>query len=336
MLIGEVSQHSGVSARMLRHYDSIGLLSPTGRTAAGYREYSEPDLQRLFHVEILRSLGLSLLEAQRALDESSFTPSMLIEELVTRTRESIAREQDLLRRLQQVHASGPARWDEVLRIVSLVRGLHSDDPSRRQTSALSTVDGEPDGLTGTLAQAVLAEADPNAAGALRWALKRSGDEALGVLAPALDSADAAVRLRAVTAIAELSSRHVTAVLAGALEHPDEAVRHQAALALGIREERSALPILTDMVVNGGRDVEASELLGLLARRLDLADSIVGSIAEEIGVADREPRARIRLTQALAELPVAAARATLHALESDVDLHVAGTARYILQRVEADY
>ena len=51
MLIGEVSKHSGVSARMLRHYDSVGLVSSTGRFQSGYRQYSAEDVRRLFHVE---------------------------------------------------------------------------------------------------------------------------------------------------------------------------------------------------------------------------------------------------------------------------------------------
>ncbi|NUT51024.1 MAG: MerR family DNA-binding transcriptional regulator, partial [Saccharothrix sp.] len=60
MLSGDVSRHSGVSTRMLRHYDALGLVRPTGRTVGGYREYSAEDVRRIFHVEGLRSLGLSL------------------------------------------------------------------------------------------------------------------------------------------------------------------------------------------------------------------------------------------------------------------------------------
>jgi hypothetical protein len=60
VLIGEVARRSGVSARMLRHYDALGLVRPTGRTGGGYREYSDEDIRRIFHIESLRSLGLSL------------------------------------------------------------------------------------------------------------------------------------------------------------------------------------------------------------------------------------------------------------------------------------
>lgn len=73
MLIGEVSRRSGVSTRMLRHYDTVGLGRPTGRTPGGYREYSAEDIRRLLHVESLRTLGLSL----RAL----YTDSLCIDSL---------------------------------------------------------------------------------------------------------------------------------------------------------------------------------------------------------------------------------------------------------------
>ncbi len=66
MRISELANRSGVSARMLRHYDRIGLVSPSGRTEAGYREYSQADAWRLFQVESLRSLGLGLAEVREA------------------------------------------------------------------------------------------------------------------------------------------------------------------------------------------------------------------------------------------------------------------------------
>ncbi|MFC4555280.1 HEAT repeat domain-containing protein [Georgenia faecalis] len=331
MLIGEVAQRSGVSARMLRHYDAIGLVRPTGRTAGGYREYSDADLRRLFHVESLRSLGLSLVEVRRALDDPGFAPSDLVDDLIGATRERIADAEDLLRRLEQVRASGADAWPDALRTVALVRGLHSDDPVRRQRSALSADRTEATGLAGTLAESLLAEADENAAGVLRWAVERAGGEALAVLAPALDSPEPAVRLRAVTAIAEISAADADAVLVGALEHPDEAVRHRAALALGTRGELRAVPVLAGMVARGDRDVEAAEALGALADRHGCADAVVGVLAEQSATRHDDPAARMRLAQALAELPAAAARPALEALAHDSHPDVVRTATYVLQR-----
>lgn len=44
MLIGEVAERSGISSRMLRHYDRTGVVSPSGRTAGGYRYYTDEEL----------------------------------------------------------------------------------------------------------------------------------------------------------------------------------------------------------------------------------------------------------------------------------------------------
>src|SRR3954471_16809303 len=48
--VGEVAELAGVTVRTLHHYDRIGLLSPSGRTAAGYRRYSAADLDPLDQV----------------------------------------------------------------------------------------------------------------------------------------------------------------------------------------------------------------------------------------------------------------------------------------------
>ena len=328
MLIGEVSRRAGISARMLRHYDAVGLVSPTGRTEGGYRQYSPADIQRLFHVESLRSLGLSLRDLRRALDEPGFAPSRLLAELVANTEERIAREDELLRRLRHVEDGGPAEWTDVLRIVSLMRGLASDDASRRQQSALSAVDdAAPPGRL--LAEAVLAEADPHVAGALRWALQRSDDDALRVLGPALDSPEAETRRRAVTAVAELDGDEAAALLTGALSDPDPDVRGHAALALGARGDAGAVPALIGMVVAGDHDVESAEALAVIGRRCDLDDQIAAAVAGRLDRAGAGFDERLRLVQSLAEIPGPVADRTLRALTDDPDSRVALTAASIL-------
>lgn len=68
MSIGELARRAGVSARMLRHYDEIGLLRPERVTQAGYRLYGEASLLRLTHIRYLRELEFSLPEIARMLD----------------------------------------------------------------------------------------------------------------------------------------------------------------------------------------------------------------------------------------------------------------------------
>jgi MerR family transcriptional regulator, thiopeptide resistance regulator len=70
--VKEVASLSGLSIRALHHYDAIGLLVPSFRTAAGYRLYDADDLLRLQQIMIGRELGLSLEDIRRSLDDPSF------------------------------------------------------------------------------------------------------------------------------------------------------------------------------------------------------------------------------------------------------------------------
>ena len=60
--VGEVAKLSGVSVRTLHHYDELALLTPAGRSAAGYRLYSTDDLRRLQQILFYRELEFSLEE----------------------------------------------------------------------------------------------------------------------------------------------------------------------------------------------------------------------------------------------------------------------------------
>lgn len=72
--VGEVAELSGVSVRTLHHYDEIGLLSPSSRSASGYRLYDDADLLRLQQVLVRRELGFSLEQIRRSLDDPELDP----------------------------------------------------------------------------------------------------------------------------------------------------------------------------------------------------------------------------------------------------------------------
>ncbi|WP_081074530.1 Cu(I)-responsive transcriptional regulator [Burkholderia cepacia] len=68
MNIGEAASASGVSAKMIRHYEGLRLLPPASRTDNGYRQYGDKDVGRLRFIRQCRDLGFSLDRISELLD----------------------------------------------------------------------------------------------------------------------------------------------------------------------------------------------------------------------------------------------------------------------------
>jgi DNA-binding transcriptional MerR regulator len=66
--VGELAEATGLTVRALHHFDEIGLLRPTERSAAGHRLYASDDVRRLYRILALRQLGMSLGEIATSLD----------------------------------------------------------------------------------------------------------------------------------------------------------------------------------------------------------------------------------------------------------------------------
>lgn len=67
MNIGELAKATGVSAKLIRHYESIGLISKASRSVSGYRNYNDSDVNILVFVKRARKLGFPIKEIKQLL-----------------------------------------------------------------------------------------------------------------------------------------------------------------------------------------------------------------------------------------------------------------------------
>ena len=65
MNIGQAAKISGVNAKLIRHYESIGIIPKASRSDAGYRTYSESEVHILSFVKRARTLGFSMKEIKK-------------------------------------------------------------------------------------------------------------------------------------------------------------------------------------------------------------------------------------------------------------------------------
>jgi Cu(I)-responsive transcriptional regulator len=100
MNIGEASAQSGVSAKMIRHYEKIGLLPASARRANGYRDYGGDEVAELQFIRRARDLGFSLEDVGRllALWRDRTSPSREVKKLAEMHL------QDMERRIAEMQA----------------------------------------------------------------------------------------------------------------------------------------------------------------------------------------------------------------------------------------
>jgi MerR family copper efflux transcriptional regulator len=109
--IGEAAQASGVSAKMIRHYEAIGLLPAARRTASGYRVYGEQDVRLLQFIHRGRALGFplekiaGLLALWQDQDRASADVRQLAEQHIAELNRKIEELQAMKRTLEQLALS---------------------------------------------------------------------------------------------------------------------------------------------------------------------------------------------------------------------------------------
>lgn len=119
MTIGQAAKSSAVSAKMIRHYESIGLLPKAHRTDSGYRLYDEADVHTLRFIQRARSLGFpletirTLLALWRNRRRSSAQVKDLAQRHTAELERKIAEMQAMVRTLKHLaqHCHGDERPD---------------------------------------------------------------------------------------------------------------------------------------------------------------------------------------------------------------------------------
>ncbi len=106
--IGDAARRAGVSARMVRHYESLGLLPGVSRTDSGYRQYGPADVHTLRFIRRSRDLGFSieeiglLLGLWRDQQRSSAQVKQIAQQHIAELEERIAAMQSMQRSLQSL------------------------------------------------------------------------------------------------------------------------------------------------------------------------------------------------------------------------------------------
>ncbi len=143
MNIGQAAQASGVSAKMIRHYEEVGLLPAAARTDAGYRQYAERDVHTLKFVRHARDLGFSIPEIGElvSLWQNRRRPSRLvkamaqahIDELEQKAQELLAMKATLEHLVQCCHGDDRPECP-ILETLAGTLPLSDDDlgPKRRR------------------------------------------------------------------------------------------------------------------------------------------------------------------------------------------------------------
>lgn len=108
MNIGTVSTRSGVPAKTIRYYESVGLIPPARRSGNGYRHYTEMDVQTLRFIHRARNLGFSVDDVSNLLDlwhdrkRTSAQVQVLARQHLDRTRKKVQELESICRVLEEL------------------------------------------------------------------------------------------------------------------------------------------------------------------------------------------------------------------------------------------
>jgi len=134
LTVGELARRCGLTVRTLHHYDAIGLLVPSLRSAAGYRLYDRANIERLHRIQALRQLGLSLADIGKALSGPELPLAELIDRQLVQIDRDMTRAERLRSKLIQLRrqlASGQppdlAEWLDTLELMTMYENYFSTE-----------------------------------------------------------------------------------------------------------------------------------------------------------------------------------------------------------------
>ena len=102
--VGQLAKRTGLTVRALHHYHAIGLLVPSHRSESGYRLYTRADVARLFQIQALQRLGLSLTEIDAVLENGGAALPDMIAQQIEELSERIDHATTLRSRLVQLRS----------------------------------------------------------------------------------------------------------------------------------------------------------------------------------------------------------------------------------------
>jgi MerR family transcriptional regulator, thiopeptide resistance regulator len=135
--VGELARATGLTVRTLHHYDQIGLLVPSARSAAGYRLYDDRDVERLYGILTLRELGLPLEEVRGELQSPPDLPALMARHLehLDREIETQERLRDRIARALGALRTSTGTLDELTNIMEAMQ-MHEKYFTQEQRDAL--------------------------------------------------------------------------------------------------------------------------------------------------------------------------------------------------------
>jgi DNA-binding transcriptional MerR regulator len=139
--VHELAGLAGISVRTLHHYDQIGLLTPSARSRAGYRQYGQADLLRLQQILFFRELSLPLSEIQRILDQPDFDQVAALESHKRALQQQSVRLQHLIKTIDRTILK-LTEDDMVLTDEELYEGFTKEQRERYQREVEERYDPE--------------------------------------------------------------------------------------------------------------------------------------------------------------------------------------------------